>query len=175
MGQYISVYMDDEDDNYKNQGLYEVIAFIGKKSYDGEKHLYLEEAYKRGKKIVNSKLKKWHLTTIEKLVIADSKMFNYNYTRVTDRPVWKIHRRKAKKVFDVIYSLLIKYNNLETLNLFETICKKYGFHDGAEAAGEPYYEVIKDETLLICQNYNEEDINILTKCAQSIQKFSKIY
>lgn len=175
MGQYISVYMDAEDDNYKNQGLYEIIAFIGKKSYDGEKHLSLEEAYKRGKRIINSKLKKWHLTTIERLVIADSKMYNLNYTKVTDTPIWKIHRRKAKKVFNVIYSLLKKYNNSETLNLFQTICKKYGFHNGAEAAGEPYYKVIKDEILLICQNYDDEDINIFKKCAHSIQKFSKIY
>lgn len=175
MGQYISVYMDDKISNFKNKGLYDIIAFIGEKSYSGEHELSANDAYKRGKKLINSKLHKWHKTTINNLVTAVKKQYSFNYEQKTVKPLWKIHRHKAKKVFSVIYSLLKKYKDKGMLKLFDEICKKYDLSSGDEVAGSPYYAVIKDEKLLISQNYNNTDIKDLKKCAEKIQKFSEYH
>ena len=175
MGQYISVYMDGKKSNFKNKGLYDIITFIGEKSYSGEHELSTKDAYKRGKKLINSKLHKWHKTTINNLVTAVSKKYYFNYDQKTVKPLWKIHRRKAKKVFSVIHSLLKKYKNNEVLKLFDEICKNYELSSGAEAAGTPYYDVIKDEKLLISQNYNNTDIKDLKKCTKKIQEFAKYH
>ena len=174
MPQYIPVYMDNEKRNYENKGLYHIIAFIGEQSY-GDKKISSKDAYKRGKKIINSKLKKGHLTTIEKLVIADKKKYAYNYGQKTTKPVWKIHRIKAQKVFRVIHGILGKLNNTEMNALFNDIYKQYGLSTPIDAAGSPYYNVIKSEILLISQNYDKADIKDLKRCADRIKSFSDFH
>jgi len=109
------------------------------------------------------------------LVTAVKKQYSFNYEQKTVKPLWKIHRHKAKKVFSVIYSLLKKYKDKGMLKLFDEICKKYDLSSGDEVAGSPYYAVIKDEKLLISQNYNNTDIKDLKKCAEKIQKFSEYH
>ena len=174
MPQYIPVYMDNEKCNYRNNGLYNIIAFIGERSY-GNKKVSTKDAYKRGKKIINSKLKKWHLNTIEKLVVADKKTYAFNYDQKSTKPVWKIHRNKAKKVFGVIHSILGKLNNAEMNKLFNDIYKQFGFSTPVNVVGSPYYNVIKDEKWLISQNYDYTDIKDLKKCAKKIKDFSDFH
>lgn len=175
MAQYIHVYMDDEKNNYKNKGLYEIIVFIGEKSYRGKKDVTIEEAYKRGKRIINAKLNKWHLSTIERLVRADRKKYLLNYDQRTPRALWKIHRKKAGKVFKVIRLILKKYDNDEVRVLFNNICKVYGFSTGDEATGSPYYRVISNNHMLICQDYDNKDITDLEKCSNKIRSFSEFH
>lgn len=174
MAQYIPVYMDDEKCNYKNKGLYYIVAFIGEQSY-GDKKVSSKEAYKKGKKVINSKLKKWHLTTIEKLVVADRKKYAFDYDQKTNKPVWKIHRVKAKKVFGVIHGILEKLNNAEINALFENIYKKYSLSTAIDAAGSPYYNVLKDEKWLVSQNYDKAEIKDLKKCVKKIEAFSEFH
>jgi hypothetical protein len=174
MAQYISVYLDDEKRNYNNKGLYHIVAFIGKQSY-GEKKVSDKEAYKKGKKVINSKLRKRHLTTIEKLVVADRKKYVFNYDQKTVKPVWKIHRVKARKVFGVIHDILRKLDNSEINILFNNLCKKYGFSSTTDAAGSPYYTVLKDEKWLVSQSYDKAEINDLKKCAKKIGSFSDFH
>lgn len=175
MAQYIPVYMDDGKDNYKNKGLYDIIVFIGEKSSNGKKELSRENAYKKGKKVINSRLNKWHLTAIERLVIADREKFAFDYEQKTTKPLWKIHRNKAKNIFIVIRCILRKYKNSEVLDLFDKICKENSFSTGTEAAGAPYYNVINDKNLLCSQNCDNSDIKALTKCAKKIEGFSRYY
>ena len=173
MAQYIPIYLDDEKCNYKNKGLYHIIAYIGKQSY-GEKNVSPKEAYKRGKKVINSKLKKWHLTTIERLVVADQKKYAFNYNQKTVKPVWKIHRAKAQKVFEVIHVILYKLNNNEMRALFNDIYKKYGMSTATDSVGSPYYNVVKDEKWLVSQNYDKAEIKDLKKCVKKIEAFSDL-
>lgn len=175
MAQYIPVYMDSEKCNFKNKGLYDIIVFIGEKSYTGKKDLSRKDAYKRGKKIINSKLHKWHMTTINRLVAADKEKFAFNYEQKATKPIWRIHRNKAKKVFSVIRSILKKYKNSKVLKTFDEICKKYSLASGADAVGAPYYDVIKQKDLLISQRYNRTDIKDLLTCAEEIEEFSKYH
>ena len=174
MAQYIPVYMDNEKCNYKNKGLYHIIAFIGKQDY-GNKKVSTKDAYKRGKKKINSKLKKWNLTTIEKLVTADKKKYAFNYNQKTTKPVWKIHRIKAQKVFGVIHDFLKKLNNAEMNALFNDIYKQYCLSTPVDAAGSPYHNVIKDDKWLISQNYDNTDIKDLKRCADKIEAFSDFH
>ena len=175
MAQYIRVYMDNEVNNYKNRGLYDIIAFIGEKSYTGKAKLTNGEAYKKGKKIINSRLNKWSLTAIEKLVVADRKKYTFNYDEKSVKPVWKIHKIKASKIFSVIHNILSKYKNAEIIQLFNDICKKYGFSTGADATGSPYFKVIKKDKLLISENYHGEDFAALKGCAKEIKEFSNYH
>lgn len=172
MAQYIPIYMDDEKHNYKNKGLYDIISFIGEQAYNEKEDSSPKDAYKKGKKVINSKLKKWHLTTIEKLVMADRKKYVFNYDQKTVKPVWKIHRVKAQKVFRVIHGILRKLNDDEMNALFNDIYRKYGFVSAENAAGFPYYDVIKDEKWLVSQNYDKSDIRDLKTCVKKIQTFA---
>lgn len=171
MAQYIDVYMDNEKNNYKNKGLYNIIVFIGEQSYKGTNNLSRKEAYKRGKKIINSRLHKWNMTTINRLVSADRKKFTYNYDQKATKPVWKIHRRKAQNVFSVIRRILNRYKNYEVIEAFDEICKKYHFTSRPDAVGSPYYDVIKQKDLLVAQGYSDRDIKALLSCAEIIEEF----
>ena len=172
MAQYIYVYMDSEEKNYKNKGLYDIIVFIGEQKINKQGDLVTKEAYKAGKKAINSLLNKWHLTAIERLVVADKTKYAFNYDQKTVKPVWKIHRSKAKKIFKAIHCILNKYNNPEVSNLFKTIFNSYGFTLCQDAVGAPYYEVISKKKLLISQEYDKTDIDDLIFCSDEIENFS---
>lgn len=47
MAQYVHVYIDNEEKNYRNKGLYGVIVFIGQQSKGGEKTLWQRSIQKR--------------------------------------------------------------------------------------------------------------------------------
>ena len=170
MAQYIDVYMDNEKNNYKNKGLYDIVVFIGEQSYNGTKDLSRKEAYKRGKKIINSRLRKWHMTTINRLVSADRKNYTFNYYQKATKPVWKIHRRKAQKVFSAIRKILKGHKNNTVIDAFDEICRKYHFASRTDAVGSPYYMVINQKDLLIAQGYSDRDIKDLLTCAEKIEK-----
>jgi len=174
MAQYIPVYMDNEKKNYHNKGLYDIIVFIGEHSKNGAK-LSRKEAYKRGKRIINSRLHKWHSSAIAHLVVADKKEYAFSYDQITTKPIWRIHRSKAVKIFNAIYWILQGYKDIERIRIFNKICKKYGFLNGANAVGNPYYDVIKDRDLCQAQNYNKKDDNDLKKCADTINLFSSYH
>lgn len=172
MAQYIYVYMDGESKNFKNKGLYDIIVFIGEQKIKEQEDKTIKDAYKVGKKAINSRLHKWHSTAIERLVVADKIKYAFNYDKKTIKPIWKIHRNKAKRIFNTIHCILRKYNNPDISNLFDTICKNYGFSLYQEAVGSPYYSVISKETLLSAQEYDQTDIDDLTSCADEIKSFS---
>lgn len=175
MAQYIHVYMDNEKDNYKSKGLRDIIVFIGEQSNKGKKDLSQKDAYKRGKKIINSRLRKWHMTTINRLVSADKGKLPLNYDQKVSKPIWKIHRSKAQKVFSAIRNILKGYKNSKVLETFDEICKKYSFDSGADAVGSPYYGVIRQKDLLVAQRYSDTDIKALLTCAERIEEFSKYH
>ena len=174
MAQYIPVYMDDEERNYKNKGLYDIIAFIGNQGMDENKSSE-KEAYRRGKKIINSKLHKWHSVAIERLVTSEKKKYPYNGDRHEHKSLWKIHKRKAKKIFDQIYCIIAKYNNDEINKIFDTVCQKYAFQTGDYAVGNPYYRIIKNKSTRDAQKYNEEYDKALQNCANAIHNFAKYH
>lgn len=175
MAQYIIVYMDGEQKNYHNNGLYDIIKYIGTHSKPDKSTLSREAAYRQGKRVINSRLHKWHLTALERLVKSDKKKYSFNYDQNTTKPVWKIHRIKAKRIFRVIRSILNSHNDPDIIALFDQICKEYGFSSGDDATGSPYYGVIKDSELLKAQNYNTIDSHDLLKCAEAIAKFEKYH
>lgn len=172
MSQYINVYMDNERDNYKNYGLYDIIVFIGQQSNKGHKDISVKAAYKLGKKVINSKLNKWHMTTIDRLVSAHTGKLPLNYDLKVAKPIWKIHKNKSRKVFSVIRKILHGYKNHKVLKIFEELCNKYAFESGSYVVGSPYYDVIKQGDLLVAQNYNNIEFKALISCAKSIEKFS---
>lgn len=166
--------MDNEEAFFKNNGLYDIVAFIGQKS-SNKKNLSSRDAYKAGKKAINSRLNKWHMTALERLVIADQKTYALNYEDKNTIPVWKIHRNKAKKVFKAIRDILDENALSDVIALFNDICTRFGFDSGDYAAGSPYYSVIKDLPTLISENYDYTDICDLKKCADKIELFSKFH
>ena len=171
MSQYIPIYMDNEENNYHNKGLYDIIEFIGKQSKRG-KNLSGEEAYNQGKKIINSRLNKRHLTAIKCPVNAKKIENAFNYDQTTEKPLWKIHRRKAAKIFNAINWILKNYDSAEIIMLFNSICQTYGFISGDNAVGNPYYDIIKDRDLCKILNYSKIDDEDLKKCADAISSFS---
>lgn len=104
--------------------------------------------------------------------MADKIKYAFNYEQKTTKPVWKIHRSKAKKIFDAIHCILNKYDNPEIFTLFTTICNNYGFSSYQDAVGSPYNKVICNEELLKAQEYNDTEIRDLIACSAEIQKFS---
>ena len=184
MSQYIPIFMDDvkenysinfdPNSNYQNFGLYDIIAYIGEKSHKRRNNAVVskDEYYKIGKKYINSKLHKWNLTAIEKLVRADKKSIICNYDERQLKIVWKIHKYKAQKIFKVIFEILQEYNNPEIIQLFNKICNRYHFTSGTDATGHPYYRVISDDNLLGAQKYTGEERKALKKCANNISKFA---
>lgn len=145
MSQYISVYFDNETRYYKNNGLYEIIVFIGKEfSKNRFMDLVDSEAYKKGLKIINSKLHCRHKKVMRRLVYAECIRTQSDYDDILQYPVWKIHKKKAKMVFGKIYSLLKKCDSQEMLVKFVLVCKQYGFSSGEELAGSPYYQKISN-------------------------------
>ncbi len=172
MAQYIYVYMDNEGKNFKNKGLYDIIVFIGEQKLNKQGEKVTKEAYKAGKKAINSRLNKWHLTAIERLVVADKTKHTFDYDQKTVKPIWKIHRSKAQKIFKAIHCILNQYDNPEISNLFKTICNNHGFSLCQDAVGSPYYEVICDKKLLVSQKYDKTDIDDLTSCSDEIKNFS---
>ena len=177
MGQYIPVYLDNLKKNYKNYGLYEVIAFIGRNEYKGTKALEKEDVYELGIDVINSKLKKKHKKAIRRLVYATKKANTYNEVRSDDKPLWRIHRLKSEKVFDVIKHRLEKYkknNCFEVQELLDSIISDLNVCTKAEAVGNPYYPVISNQYCLKANNYSYQDIKDLQKCARMIEKFDAI-
>lgn len=170
MSQYIFVYMDGENKNYKNKGLYDIIVFIG--CVFAKDSLSDVEAYKKGKRIINSKLNKRHMTTIERLVAADKKRFTVDYDDAVFKAIWKIHRRKAKNVFEVINEILSKCDNVDIKNLFIEIRKKYGFIYDFECVSNPYYYSISNEQVLWAQDYKIQDIKALKECVKQIDEIN---
>lgn len=97
MPQYIDVFLDDEERYYTNKGLRKIIEYIGRQEHKDKSSLSSDKAYSLGKKSINSRLKKWHKKAIDRLVRAEKYEFKYNYDQVSGKPVWKIHKNKAKK------------------------------------------------------------------------------
>lgn len=106
MGQYISLYLENKQNNYENIGLREIIEYIGHAENKHKQALSSKDAYKYGKKVINARLNKWHLTAIDKLVYADKEKRLYNSYEKSFKAVWKIHKNKGKKFF-LLYSVYL--------------------------------------------------------------------
>lgn len=175
MAQYISVLLDGEQEHFNNLGLYEVIEYIGRREYANKPNLTSKEAYKLGRKVINSRLHKHHLVAIDRLVKAGSLKYTFDYDSKTTKAEWKMHKLKAKGIFRVIYYILRRYDSCDIFSLYETICKKYGFSNAVDATGSPYYTKIRCADRLIAEEYTEEEILSLTSCVKKIKMFSVFY
>ena len=121
MAQYIDIYLDHDDKNKSNPGLYSIIEYIGRKESKLGESLSRKQAYRAGKKYINSRLKKWNKTAIERLVKATNKKVACDYSCKQTKFVWKIHNRKARKIMKTIHDILVRYNDPEVYAVFATI------------------------------------------------------
>lgn len=174
MGQYIDVYMDYEERYQSNPGLYSIIEYIGRKESKNGNSLSRDQAYKAGKSYVNSRLKKWHKTAIDRLVKATKKAVECDYSDKQTKHIWKIHKNKAKKIFKVIHDILARYDDAEVQAVFTVICAGM-FNNGAKAVGFPYYPKINSNIFLNSHDFSKEQIKSLKKCSKEILTFSEFY
>ena len=171
MSQYVELFFDDEEKYYYNTGLYDIIVYLGSHYYTGKSELSEEELFNYGKKVINSKANKRHKTAINRLVKANVYKYNYNCCNKEIRPQWKIHRKKSRRVFSIIYRLLLKCNEKTVLDAFIKICSDYGFTTSADAIGSPYYSKISNKSYLKSNGYNDDEIMDLVKCSEAIERF----
>ena len=177
MGEYISVCLDFNVDHEHNRGLRSIIEYIGLREYP-EKACASDKdhLYKLGKKYINSKLNKWHLTALNRLVESTYLLCVCDHDDVRWKIVWKIHRRKAQKIFKKIKEIIARYDNTEINNQFKQIQQLYFLAcksvDRAELIGSPYYTRISDEVTLAANEYTEQEIKDLGKVASAIARFS---
>lgn len=172
MSQYVELFLDNLPENKKNIGLRMIIAFIGQKENKRDGVLDEQKAYKAGKRFVNARLHKWNSTAIERLVNSKSKRIVCDAENKIIKFIWKIHNRKAKKIFKAINDILTRYDDDEVRALFIKISKTVKVNSGADVAGSPYYQRINDKIYLIANNFNRHEIDSLTKFANEITSFS---
>lgn len=177
MGEYIKIYMDFNVSYEHNRGLRNIIEYIGRKEYPTKVHGNDRDyQYKLGKKYINSKLNKWHLTAMNRLVESTHLMYVCDYECARRKIVWKIHRRKAQKIFKKIGEIISKYDDAELSQQFKEIKERYFITyksvDRARLIGSPYYTKISDEVSLAAIGYSKQDISDLGNVAHEISHFS---
>ena len=184
MAEYITVTMDDYWRNEWNRGLRHTIEYIGFREYPGKiKDNDRTKAYKLGKKFINSKMtNKWNMTAINRLVEAERIMLQCDYGDVRYKYQWKIHRRKAEKIFNQIAHILERYVNTEGIDEiiveFNKIRSEFfrARHNvrGAEVISSPYYgKIFNDDRLRADNNLSNQDIKDLRSLRVEMLKFDK--
>lgn len=177
MGEYIKVCMDFNVNHEHNRGLRSIIEYIGQREYpnkarDNDK----DHLYKLGKKYVNSKLNKWHITALNRLVESTYLICACDHADTRRKIMWKIHRRKAQKIFKKVGEIISKYDDAEIAGQFNQIKKLYFVTNKsasrAQLIGSPYYTKISDEISLAANGYSKQDILDLSNVAREISRFS---
>lgn len=143
----VYIVMNELEHNQFNYCLNKLIEEIGKPYSANTKD---EKAnYKAGVSFINKRLHKRNKTAIKNLVYAKKKKYNHPGITETRKYVWKIHKRKAEKIFKVLYAIVSEMEKQETKALFKMAyknLKKYGvLKQGDDLIAFPYYPDLKAE------------------------------
>ena len=172
MGQYVDVILDNEDNFRTNVCLRLVVIYIGIHSGKSRRIRNDLDAYKEGVRVIDARLHGRHKNAIRALVYAKNTSILHRNGNKENHTLWKLHRKKAAKIFRKIRRIISKYDDTEIHSLFEDARKEIFGYDPAERSeiiGYPYYPNIDYPHFV--QHYSESDKKALAECAKSIREY----
>lgn len=149
----VKIVKDHLPQNQINLCLKMLISEIGK--YYGKNDVFKTDNvdyFKFGISFLNRRLHKNHKKAINNLTRARTKKFNHPGIEKTKKYVWRINRKKAIKIFQLIKPLINHIDNQEIKNIFNDTyiqLQKYGVEKrGDSLVAFPYYlDIVRDENL----------------------------